>query len=220
MEVNPSNLAAVKDLKRCPQRLKEESGVYDFAAMLDEAIKKGPAPDMDRASFVGPVEVRQCAIKSHGKGLFTTKSVKAGDLLLVEKAFSAVFPDDGDLAGTPKDPESGLMSKESSLKMRAELKMCTYLKLQRNPCLRKDFARLFPGSDATEEVDPKLGHTVLDEEFVERRILYNAFAFPILSKDFHWRASHYDAAAKANEERDPNGCIGMWIQASFINVRR
>ena len=215
-ELYPSNVAAAKDLKRCEQRLKEQSGSYDFAAMLDEAIRKCPAPDMDRASYVGSVEVRQCAIKSHGRGLFTTKDVKAGELLLVEKAFSAAFPD-GDLAAAPVDSVTGSLSKESLLKMRAELATFTYLKLQLNPSLKKKFARLFPGPDAHEDVDLELGHAVVDDDFVNRRIVYNAFAFPMLSKDFHWRASHYDDH-KSNEEKDPNGCTGMWIQASFINV--
>jgi hypothetical protein len=46
-------------------------------------------PKIDSASFTGPIEIRDSP--SRGKGLFTTKQVKAGDLLLCEKEFSYCF---------------------------------------------------------------------------------------------------------------------------------
>lgn len=79
-------------MKKCEMRMKEEKGDIDFGSMLEEVTKKYPSPDMDRADYVGPIEVRPCANPEHGRGLFTTKDVKAGDLLLLEKAFAAVFP--------------------------------------------------------------------------------------------------------------------------------
>lgn len=36
--------------------------------MLSEA--QSPNPDMDCATYIGPIEVRPCAIKSDGRGLF------------------------------------------------------------------------------------------------------------------------------------------------------
>ena len=212
----------MQDLKRCEQRLKEEKGVFDFGAMLDEAVRKSPGPDMDRASYVGPVEVRQCVVKSHGKGLFSTKDVKAGELLVVEKAFAAVFPkrkNNEERRKAEYDPVTGIRSSKSLMEMRAELGTSTYLKLHRNPSLMSGFAGLYPGPEADEEIDSKLGHAVVDDAFVQQRIIYNAFAFPILSKDFHWRVSHFEKD-EAEEDEDPNGCTGMWIKASFINVSR
>ena len=216
-ELYPSNIAAAQDLKRCEQRLKEESGVFDFGAMLDEAMRKSLSPDMDRASYIGPVEVRQCSIKSHGKGLFAAKDLRPGELLLVEKAFTAVFPENDDPAKARYDPVTGIRSSKTLMEMRAELGTSTYLKLHKNPSLMKDFAGLYPGPDAHEDIDPKLGHAVADDAFVQQRIMYNAFAFPVLSKDFHWRVSHFEKS-EAEEDKDPNGCTGMWIKASFINV--
>ncbi|KAK4693365.1 hypothetical protein P7C71_g4019, partial [Lecanoromycetidae sp. Uapishka_2] len=76
---------------RCQTRLKEQEGSIDFANMLREAEETYPNPYLDRADYVGPIEIRPCPNPDHGRGLFTTKEVKAGDLLLCEKAFAAAF---------------------------------------------------------------------------------------------------------------------------------
>ena len=47
---------------------------------------KDTPPCLDNATFAGNVEVQ--ASKGRGRGLFTTKDVIAGELLLCEKAFS------------------------------------------------------------------------------------------------------------------------------------
>lgn len=66
---------------------------YQFKMMALEAKRRRP-PHLDRGTYVGPVAVRQT--ESHGRGLFTTASVKAGDLLLCEKAFSYAFHSEND----------------------------------------------------------------------------------------------------------------------------
>ena len=94
LSLNPSNNPARTSIEQCTDRIREATtGEYDFKAMLDEAVKKHPMPTMNRATYIGPVEVRDCKIKSHGRGLFTTKAVEAGELLLCEAAFEAVFAD-------------------------------------------------------------------------------------------------------------------------------
>jgi hypothetical protein len=49
--------------------------------MHTQAHKLRP-PCLNHATYVGPVSIK--AAGSRGRGLFTTKEVKAGDLLLVE----------------------------------------------------------------------------------------------------------------------------------------
>ena len=78
----------VDDLARVENRLKEEAGNYDFALMLAQA-EDSDWPEFDRATYVGPIEIRQCEDESIGRGLFLTKDVKAGDLFC-ERAFSVV----------------------------------------------------------------------------------------------------------------------------------
>jgi len=72
--------------KRTIKRIKEqESGSYNLAAMhFHDGENKNPYKD--NATYVGPVAVKDSP--GRGRGLFLTKAVKAGDLLLCEKAFA------------------------------------------------------------------------------------------------------------------------------------
>lgn len=70
-------------------RLREQkTGEYNFA-LLQAKAKNTQPPQLEHATYIGPVEVRLAGSK--GRGLFVTKSVKAGDLLLCEKAFAYCF---------------------------------------------------------------------------------------------------------------------------------
>ena len=67
------------------------TGRYPFRQMQQE-VSTLHSPCLNHATHIGPVVVRPTA--SHGKGLFTTKPVQAGDLLLCVKAFSYAYPAD------------------------------------------------------------------------------------------------------------------------------
>ncbi|PVH88063.1 hypothetical protein DL98DRAFT_509571 [Cadophora sp. DSE1049] len=87
----PENKQAKTELTGAIFRLLEQQrGGYNFKTLYTEAAILRP-PQLDHATYVGPVEVR----KSPGKdrGLFTTAQVKAGDLLVCEKAFSYSYSD-------------------------------------------------------------------------------------------------------------------------------
>lgn len=58
---------------------------------MHAAANKLRPPLLDHATYIGPVVVKEAS--SYGRGLFTTKDVKAGDLLLCEKAFGYAFAD-------------------------------------------------------------------------------------------------------------------------------
>lgn len=138
--------------------------------MLKEVNTKSPTPDMDRATYIGPVAVRECAIKSHGRGLFTTKAVEAGELLLCEKAFAAVFPPTfGDNAALPDtaldqyDRDDIDEEKKVALKRRHCLVMKTFTKLGSNPSLAEGFMNLYAGPDRKPEIDDESGLPVVDE---------------------------------------------------------
>jgi hypothetical protein len=88
----PKNEPAKDLLTRVKDRLSEqERARYNFKSMHGEANRLMP-PILDHATFKGQVEVRDSKIR--GRGLFTTKDVKAGDLLLCEKTIGFSF--DGD----------------------------------------------------------------------------------------------------------------------------
>ena len=161
----PGNKAAIKDIERCEVRIREQAGDFDFASMLDEAVIKQPSPHLERADYVGPIEVRKCAIESHGRGLFTTRMVKAGELLLCEKAFASAFPSNDRNAvvenSVLKDPMPD--KSEWMKKLRAQLALTTFYKLIRNPSVVSAFADLYPGPDAHEEVDKITNLPEVDE---------------------------------------------------------
>ena len=164
-ELYPGNKAATKDIERCELRFREQAGEFDFASMLNEAVIKQPSPRLDRAAYIGPIEVRKCAIESHGRGLFTTKAVKAGELLLCEKAFVTAFaPDDSQAAAEINQfKDSDADGSEWRLKLRAELAANTLVKLFRNPSVVPVFAGLYPGPDAYEEIDEDTNLPEVDE---------------------------------------------------------
>jgi hypothetical protein len=82
----PENQQAAKQLERAQLRLHEQlTGTYDFKHMQKEARTIEP-PILDHATFIGPVEIRTTS-DGKGRGMFLTKDVKAGDLLICEKAF-------------------------------------------------------------------------------------------------------------------------------------
>ena len=161
----PRNKAAIKELERCEVRIREQAGDFDFASMLAEAVIKQPSPRLDRAGYVGPIEVRKCAIESHGRGLFTTKAVKAGDLLLCEKAFAAAFASNDSAAIAETSPSKDVKPDESNwkLKLRSELALTTFYKLIRNPSVVSAFADLYPGPDADEKIDEDTNLPEVDE---------------------------------------------------------
>ncbi|KAI0156666.1 hypothetical protein GGR52DRAFT_195650 [Hypoxylon sp. FL1284] len=88
VRLNPDIADAHDEIRRVNQRLREEeNGAYDFANMYKQA--EATPPLIDCATYVGPVAVRDSP--GQGKGLFTTRPVKAGELLLCEKAFAYVY---------------------------------------------------------------------------------------------------------------------------------
>ena len=164
-ELYPGNKAATKDMERCELRFRELAGDFDFASMLKEAVTKQPSPHLDRAAYIGPIEVRKCAIESHGRGLFTTKAVKAGELLLCEKAFVTAFAPEETRAMTEIDQpkESDADGSDWRLKLRAELAANTLVKLFRNPSVVSVFADLYPGPNADEQIDEDTNLPEVDE---------------------------------------------------------
>ena len=158
----PKNEPAKALLTRVKDRLSEQEGAgYNFKSMNEEANRLMP-PILDHATFKGQVEVRDSKIC--GRGLFTTKAVEAGDLLLCEKAIGFSFGDKNvTKAGCSKttvliNPETNRMSMGTN----ADLINIIVQKLSKNPSLMRSFIELYHGDYASVpqmEVD---GKTVVD----------------------------------------------------------
>lgn len=70
--------------------MEQEKGTYGFKELHTEANKLFP-PHLNHVTYIGPVAARETG--SRGRGLFTTKGAKTGDLLLCEEVFVHAFVD-------------------------------------------------------------------------------------------------------------------------------
>lgn len=83
-----TNKSAVKMIDQVQARLQEQQkGQYDFRHMYKQA--QATPPLVDCATYTIPVEIRDSPGK--GRGVFTKKSVLAGEMLICEKAFGYVY---------------------------------------------------------------------------------------------------------------------------------
>lgn len=108
----PGTTSATLMIDRVQARLQEQqTGRYDFQRMHKQA-KATPAL-VDCATYGMPVEVRDSP--GQGRGLFTTRNVVAGELLICEKAFEYACSgmhqlDSSQISSdaAPKDPAAGM----------------------------------------------------------------------------------------------------------------
>jgi len=140
----PDNQQASSLLARAQSRCVEQrTGEYDFKLLQLEATKVQP-PQLDHATYIGPVEIREAMGK--GRGLFTTAAVKAGDLLLCEKAFSHAYVSEKAVGNSRvcllvnTETDQGFMGGE------ADLITMIVQKLYRNPSLAPAFVALHHGT--------------------------------------------------------------------------
>lgn len=145
----PRNSQASQLLGRAKSRyLEQTTGEYNFGQLQEDAKKLRP-PHLDFATYIGPVEIRQT--ESKGRGLFVTKAVKAGDLLMCEKAFSRAHVNEG-ADGSDNDKGSSRTSlwinpEKGQVFMGAQpdLNKSIVQKLYRNPSLAPAFTALHRG---------------------------------------------------------------------------
>jgi hypothetical protein len=142
-ELYPSNKEAAPEIKRTMARLREQNtGEYNFRKMYEDSQRSPPL--IDCATHIGSIKIK--ASPGRGNGLFTTANVKAGDLLLCEKAFEYVYT-------APDDEKSQRFSKilldlsnsKGTLGGQPDLVTNIIQKLQHNPEMAVEFGRLHSG---------------------------------------------------------------------------
>jgi hypothetical protein len=160
----PEIAAGKHELARTLLRIKEQkTGVYNWKKLY-MASQLRP-PKIDSASFTGPIEIRDSPCR--GKGLFTTKQVKAGDLLLCEKAFSYCFaaPRGEAVKAKSISPASVLLDVPGNrgfFGTQADIIRDVSNKLIMAPSLRSDFEALFHDSYESVPSTPVDGAPVVD----------------------------------------------------------
>lgn len=146
-EKYPTNFEAETELVRARLRLSEQQrGNYDFDAIYKE-VSKARSPHLDHATFIGPLVVKTSP--GRGRGVFTTKAVKAGELLLCEKAFTHCY------AGSSEEISKGdsqisllvnIHTNRMIMGTQDALIKAIVQKLWRNPSFLSEFATLHHGS--------------------------------------------------------------------------
>ncbi|KAH9810902.1 TPR domain-containing protein [Teratosphaeria destructans] len=205
-ELCPGDADAAKELKRTKLRLQEASaGVYDFAAMSNSVSKK--RPHLDHASFTEKVEVRDAG--NSGRGLFAKTSIKAGEVILCEKAFSAAF-------GNEKQSSiyilMNLNTNQISAGKHAMLLFNVVKKMLHSPAEATRFFDLHDGG-----YDPKLavadidGVVAVDTFRAQAIIEQNAFGCPDV------RSTKKDESEASGRSRELEESSGVWIMASYMN---
>ena len=156
VESYPNNKEAWSEMDRVKQRLREqETGAYNFSDMQDQA--KATPPIIDCATYVRNVAIR--ASPGCGRGLFTTKPVKAGELLLCEKAIAYSYAGGDDPIGSRNQRLLMNMGTNTmTVGGQAYLISQTVQKLYHNPESTNAFKELYHGDYqpvAVAEVDGK-----------------------------------------------------------------
>lgn len=154
----PANTAAKNEFIRAITRLAEqECGQYQFKRLQSEAKTSRP-PRLDHATYIGPVSVEPS--ETRGRGLFTKKAVKAGDLLFCEKAFAYVFLD-GEDARQAHAISVNLGASMMAI-IQSELIQLVVQKLYKNPSLTSTFTDLFHASFKSVDVREVDGSPIVD----------------------------------------------------------
>ena len=156
----PANTDAETLLNRCRIRVSEQTdGNYDFQSLQDEA-KKMSVPQLDHATYVGPVEIGNA--NNRGRGLFLTKAVNAGDLLLCEKAFTYAWLNEGTQNTSQFTIFLDFETTEAFPSGHTDLLRITAQKLKHNPSLATAFNALFHGNYQTVGAATVDGKPILD----------------------------------------------------------
>ena len=138
----PESKDAKERLLRTFQRLREQrKGEYEFLKMRNEVKEWGDKRGkLDCAEYVGPVRIRDAGDK--GRGLFATRDVRFGDLLLCSKAFNVCHKE---VSNTRLDILFNLKARKGQAGTHSQLVQELIQVLYHNPKKAKAFYKLHSG---------------------------------------------------------------------------
>ncbi|TEA16759.1 Serine/threonine-protein phosphatase 5 [Colletotrichum sidae] len=207
-DLNPNNQDAKTEIKRVTRRIREQmAGEYMWKQMHEQASMTPPL--IDCATFSAPAEVRPSP--GRGNGLFTTKAVKAGDLLLCEKAFAYSYADEEDAVSRQKIKIlMNLGTKRMTVGGQANLIAMIVQKLHQNPQMASRFTNLYRGDYPSAE--PSRAEELSTDSFlVERIVSLNCFGAPRSNLKIM-----EEYPGQEFKDKEHTTC-GVWIIASHIN---
>jgi hypothetical protein len=142
--------------------MEETMHEVDFKSYYEEISSARP-PHLDHATFSGPVIIKESP--GRGRGLFTTRDVKVGELLLCEKAFAHCYaaPQHESPEGSSKT--SVLINTHTNritLGTQSDLLTDIVQKLYKNPSLLPKFNELYHGSYKPVDISVCDGEPIID----------------------------------------------------------
>lgn len=144
-------------MSRVQARLNEQqTGDYDFRQMYRQA--RTTPPLVDCATYSTPVQIRESP--GRGRGLFTTRKVAAGELLVCEKAFGYSYAGE-DQPGVQKILMN-ISTKRMTMGGQADLITQVVQKLYHDPEAARSFVNLHHGDYKTSPVSEVDGRPVVD----------------------------------------------------------
>lgn len=201
MQITPEDHDTLMELSRVKARMAEiATGEYNFGAMRS-ALKHGRLR-LDHASYTHNVTVRSAGSK--GRGLFATKRLRAGDVVMCEKAFQSCFRGDSSndiYIVININTNSGNTGPHASLLFR----IIDHLRY--NPGHARQFVELWDGGYKPKygavQVD---GQTVVDTFETQAIIEHNCFSSEIDPR-----------IAEDTSSDKPSGVLAIWTTASLSN---
>ncbi|KAF2842387.1 hypothetical protein M501DRAFT_1043300 [Patellaria atrata CBS 101060] len=177
-KLNPKNSSFKKDLQRSNSRLAEaEGGSYDFKAMSSTLTNRNV--HLDNATYSADVKVG--ITEYYGRGTFAARDIKAGELVLCEKAFYLpnTYSANDESERVLFNVNNGRVFPASS----AALLRGLIRKLYNNPSLNADFLALDAGNYPRSGKEGILidGVPVIDIFLIESIRVTNCFNAPLHS---------------------------------------
>jgi tetratricopeptide (TPR) repeat protein len=194
----PADKDAAANLEKLQKRFREsETGLYDFDA-IKAALSKF-RPRVDAADYEGPTERKES--KGHGFGLFATKDIPAGAVILCEKALAIVWSHEADgwtaLTVDARDGQTRVQPVGLTKNLVA--------KLTANPSLIAKATSLF-GDHAGlgTQVLIKDGTPVIDTFQIHDIVSRNAFG-------------PGEIFASKQQQDGRKASTGLWVRSAYIN---
>ncbi|KAF3065169.1 hypothetical protein GL218_02707 [Daldinia childiae] len=195
LKLTPDNKTAAAYLKNIEVRFREQNmGSYNFKKI--KANLSRARPRIDAASFLSNTKVEES--KGRGRGLFATRDIPAGEIIICEKAFCVVW-------GHEKQAMTAMTYDVRDDKIRVSpvgLSKSIVQKLLSNPSQIEKVMDLYgdyqgSGSNVSKTGDGPVVDTFRVHDIVSR----NAFG----------------PGSQFGDEGVSNASTGLWIWAAYIN---
>ncbi|EJD52605.1 hypothetical protein AURDEDRAFT_181176 [Auricularia subglabra TFB-10046 SS5] len=223
LALDPEQRDSIAWLRRCASRIEElNSGDdgYDWVGMFTDCQA---SPFIDVADWLGPIRVASLPSRGGGRGLVTTRPVKAGELLMVSKACAASFPRPMD--DDPREVIMGLNSLTNLLETQSQVELLykTITRVLESSSTASAIYGLyagpqypapplrFPGEDGRTGAFSSRASTDADVLWIENICKFNSF-FPVPLRHATFKRS--DAGADSHEMTQPSA---LFLLPSLAN---